>query len=151
MDCVLKLNELGWSPDTQLLLWFPSFETRRKKTWLCCMLTTKAQIDQPAHPRSLVSAFVIRNFESVLAKFVTRKTQYFSQVSVDEQACVSLTGGSDTEETFSRDYVRSGPAIRKGLAALMPYEKAMMSFPPNFVASHLCLGFLLSDWFNVIY
>ena len=78
------------------------------------------------------------------------KFQYFTRVFVDEQACLSLTGGSDTEETFSRDYVRSGPASRKRLAALMPYEKAMMSFQPNIVASHLCLGFLLSDWFNVI-
>ena len=41
--------------------------------------------DQPAHPHSLVSDFVIRFMESIISKLTTSKFSFFSLVSVTEE------------------------------------------------------------------
>ena len=50
---------------------------RRKKTWLQWFANNK-DADQPAHPRSLISAFVIRLFESVKKDLLRAKFQFQS-------------------------------------------------------------------------
>ena len=49
---------------------------RREKTCLCGFANTKGA-DQPAHPRSLISAFVIRFLESSICKLATGKISIF--------------------------------------------------------------------------
>ena len=40
-------------------------------------VANNAGADQPAHPRSLISAFVIRCLESTISKLATSKTSIF--------------------------------------------------------------------------
>ena len=47
--------------------------------------------DQPAHPRSLISAFVIRFVESIICKFATGEFSIFKLVSVPEENGLKLT------------------------------------------------------------
>ena len=54
--------------------------------------------DQPAHPRSLISAFVVRCLDSVMS--VISVTML---ASVAEQAGLSLTWSQTPEDTFSHD------------------------------------------------
>ena len=56
--------------------------------------------DQPAHPRSLISAFVIRLLESVISTLATNKFSSFKLVSVAEQTGLSLTLSETTKTGF---------------------------------------------------
>ena len=47
--------------------------------------------DQPAHPRSLISTFVVRCLDSMLCILALSKVSRFKLVSVAEQACLNLT------------------------------------------------------------
>ena len=47
--------------------------------------------DQPAHSRSLISAFVIRFLESTVCKLTTGKISFFYLVSVAENTGLNLT------------------------------------------------------------
>ena len=47
--------------------------------------------DQPAHPRSLISAFVNHFLECIISRLSTSKFSYFLLVSVAEQAGLNLT------------------------------------------------------------
>ena len=47
--------------------------------------------DQPAHPRSLISVFVIRFLESIISRLATSEISIFQLVSVAEQAGLNLT------------------------------------------------------------
>ena len=46
--------------------------------------------DQPAHPHSLISAFVIRFLESIISKLATNEILSFLLVSVAEETGLSL-------------------------------------------------------------
>ena len=46
--------------------------------------------DQPAHPRSLISAFIIRFLESTISKLDTSEISNFLLVSVAEVTCFGL-------------------------------------------------------------
>ena len=46
--------------------------------------------DQPAHPRSLISAFVIRFLERIIFKFATSEISTFELVSVAEETDLKL-------------------------------------------------------------
>ena len=46
--------------------------------------------DQPAHPRSLISAFVIRLLKSIISRLDTREISIFQLVSVVEQTGLHL-------------------------------------------------------------
>ena len=54
--------------------------------------------DQPAHLRSLISAFVIRSLESFISKFAKREISTFDPVSVAEQAGLGMIL-SETQKT----------------------------------------------------
>ena len=54
--------------------------------------------DQPAHPCSLISAFVVRCLDSVIHTLLKSKL-----ASVTEQAGLSLTWSQIPEDRFSRD------------------------------------------------
>ena len=70
---------------------------RREKTCLRDWRTTNAH-RQPAHPRNLISAFVIRLLKGIISNFVTARILLFSLVSVAEQAglCLTLSHTSKT-------------------------------------------------------
>ena len=56
--------------------------------------------DQPAHPRSLISAFVIRFFESIISRLATSKISIFELVFVVEQVGLNHTLSETPETNF---------------------------------------------------
>ena len=59
--------------------------------------------DQPTHPRSLISAFVVRCLDSVMSLVSITKIVSLMLASVAEQASLSLTWSETPEDTFSHD------------------------------------------------
>ena len=59
--------------------------------------------DQPAHPRSLISAFVVRSSDSVISLVSRSEISRFQQVAVAEQAGLNVTWSQTPEDTFSLD------------------------------------------------
>ena len=59
--------------------------------------------DQPAHRRSLISAFVVHCLDSVMSLVSVSKISSLMLASVVEQASLSLTWSETREDTFSRD------------------------------------------------
>ena len=59
--------------------------------------------DQPAHPYSLISAFVVRCLDSVMSLVSVTKISSLMLASVAEQASLSLAWSETPEDTFSRD------------------------------------------------
>ena len=47
--------------------------------------------DQPVHPPSLISTFVVRNLDNMVSTLAKAKISRLKQVSVSEQARLSLT------------------------------------------------------------
>ena len=62
---------------------------QREKTCLRG-LANNTGADQPAHPRSLISAFVIRVLESTISKLATSEISVFKLVSVASTTGFSL-------------------------------------------------------------
>ena len=58
---------------------------------------------QAAHPRSLISTFVVRCLDSMICILAISKVSRFKLASVAEQACLNLTWSKIPEDTFSRD------------------------------------------------
>ena len=59
--------------------------------------------DQPVHPRSLLSTFVLRCLDSMICTTALSKVSRFYIVSVAEQAGLNLTWSKIPEDTFSCD------------------------------------------------
>ena len=59
--------------------------------------------DQPVHPRSLISAFVVRCLDSIIPILAASRISRLYLVPVVEQASLSLTWSQIPEDTFSRD------------------------------------------------
>ena len=59
--------------------------------------------DQPAHPRNLISAFVVRCLDSVMSLVSVTKISSLMQASVAEQASLSLTWSETPKDMFSHD------------------------------------------------
>ena len=59
--------------------------------------------DQPAHPCSLISAFVVRCLDSVISLVSVTKISSLMLASVAEQAGLSLTWSETPEDTFCHD------------------------------------------------
>ena len=57
--------------------------------------------DQPAHQRSLTSAFVVRCLDSVMSLVSVTKISRLMLSSVAKQASLSLTWSETPEDTFS--------------------------------------------------
>ena len=64
--------------------------------------------DQPAHPRSLISTFVVCCLDSMIRILALAKVSRFKLVSVAEQAGLNLTWSKIPEYTFSRDEAHMG-------------------------------------------
>ena len=81
----------------------------RKKKWAgrvktCFMsYSNNKDADQPAHPRSLISAFVIPYLDSVMSLVSVTEISSLMLASVAEQASFSLTWSETPEDTFSHD------------------------------------------------
>ena len=59
--------------------------------------------DQPAHLRSLISAFVVRFLDSVMSLVSVTKISSLKLASVAVQGSMSLTWSETPEDTFSHD------------------------------------------------
>ena len=59
--------------------------------------------DQPAHPRSLISAFVVRPLDSIIALVSRSEISRLKLVPVAEQAGLNVTRSQTSEDTFSLD------------------------------------------------
>ena len=59
--------------------------------------------DQPAHSRSLISAFVVRSLDSIISLVSRSEISRFELVSVAEQAGLNLNWSQTPEDTFSLD------------------------------------------------
>ena len=58
--------------------------------------------DQPAHLRRLISAFVIRLFETIIPRLASSAISIFWLVSVAEEAGLNLTCRKPLRQVFSR-------------------------------------------------
>ena len=77
-------------------------EPGREKTCLMSYANNKGA-DQPAHPRSLISAFIVRCLDSVMSLVSVTEISSLMLASVAEQASLSLTWSETPEDTFSHD------------------------------------------------
>ena len=59
--------------------------------------------DQPAHPRSLISTFVVRCLDSVMSLVSVTKISSLMLASVAEQVGLSLTWSETPKDTFFHD------------------------------------------------
>ena len=59
--------------------------------------------DQPAHPRSLISIFVVRCLDRMICILAISKGSRFQLASVAEQAGLNLSWSKIPEDTFSLD------------------------------------------------
>ena len=59
--------------------------------------------DQPAHPRSLISTFVVHCLDSVVSLVSVNKIPSLMIASVAEQASLSQTWSETPEDMFSHD------------------------------------------------
>ena len=59
--------------------------------------------DQPAHLRSLISAFIVHYLDSVISLVSVAKISSLMLASVAEQGGLSLTWSETPEDTFSHD------------------------------------------------
>ena len=78
------------------------YEAGHEKTCLMSFANNKGA-DQPAHPRSPISAFVFRCLYSVMSLVSVTKISSLMLASVAEQASLSLTWSETPEYTFSHD------------------------------------------------
>ena len=82
-------------------------ENRRTMPWIGpqrkkpCLreFVNNEDADQPAHPRSLVSAFVIRLLESIISRLPTSENSIFYLVSIPEQVDLRPRRQSETSKT----------------------------------------------------
>ena len=77
-------------------------EPGHEKTCLMPYANNKGT-DQTAHPRSLISAFVVRCPDSVVPTLAKSKISRLELVSIGEKAGLNLTWSQTHEDTFSRD------------------------------------------------
>ena len=74
-------------------------------------LTNNTGADQPAHPRRLISAFVIRFLESIISKLATGEISIFYLVSVAGETCLNIVLSETPKTGFvaSRLIIMSQP------------------------------------------
>ena len=59
--------------------------------------------DQPAHPRILISVFVIRLLKRIISRLATSEISLFYLESVAEETVFETSFGGNPEDRFSRD------------------------------------------------
>ena len=67
---------------------------------------TNKGADQPAHPRSLISAFVVRYLDSIILLVSISEISSLYLASVAEQAGLSFTWSQTPEDPFSHDWAQ---------------------------------------------
>ena len=72
------------------------------KTYLVPYANNKGA-DQPVHPRSLISTFVVRCLDSMICILAIAKVSRFKLGSVADQVSLNLTWSKIPEDPFSRD------------------------------------------------
>ena len=82
--------------------------------------------DQPAHPHSLISVFVVRCLDSVMSLVSVTKISSLMLASVAEQASLSLTWLETPEDTFSHDEAQM---LFMYSADVVPYTPVTSSCP----------------------
>ena len=82
---------------------FPkTYEPGHEKMCLMSYANNKGA-DQPAHLRSLISAFVVRCLDSVMSLVSVIKISSLMIASVAEQASLSMTWSETPKDTFSHE------------------------------------------------
>ena len=81
-----------------------TYGPQREKTCLWGFANNKGA-DQPAHPHSLISAFVIHLLKSIISRLATSEISLFYLVSVAEETCLSLA----LSETPKTGFLTSSP------------------------------------------
>ena len=86
-----KVSSLD-SWDTELEpLWLQQVPIGPRREKICLWrVANNTGADQPAHPRSLISAFAIRLLESIISRLATGNISIFKLVSIDEGTGLSL-------------------------------------------------------------
>ena len=74
---------------------------RREKTCLRWFANNKGA-DQPAHPRSLISAFVIHLSKSIISRLITSEISIFQLVSEAEETGLKLACRKPRRQVFSQ-------------------------------------------------
>ena len=72
---------------------------------------TNKSADQPAHPRSIISAFVVRCVYDLISKLVKPKIARLHLVSIVEHVGLSLTLSQTPEGRFSCDVAHLEKAV----------------------------------------
>ena len=89
--------------------------------------------DQPTHPRSLFSAFVIHLLGSIISKLSTSEISIFQLVSATEETGLSLA----FSETLKTGFVASRPSLK-----IAEVVKCRNQTPPIYqifgIANYLC-------------
>ena len=93
------------------------FEPGHEKTCLLSYANNKGA-DQPALPRSLISAFVVRCLDSLMSLDSVTKISSFMLASVAEQASLSLIWSETPEDMFSHDKAHLNLGIQLTLCIL---------------------------------
>ena len=83
-------------------MWENAFEPGHEKTCLMSYANNKGA-DQPVHPRSLISVFVVRCLNSVMSLVSVTNISSLMLATVAEQSSLSLTSSETREDTFSHD------------------------------------------------
>ena len=87
--------------NSRLKLIFNTNEPGHEKT--CCMsYANNKDADQPVHPRSMISAFVVRCLESVMSLVSVTKISSLMLASVAAQDSLCLAWSETPEDTFCR-------------------------------------------------
>ena len=90
---------------------------------VCVSYANNKVADQPAHPRSLISAFVVRCLDSVMSLVSVTKISSLMLASVAEQASLSLTWSETPEDTFSHVVAHVYRSCLCAVIYLLNYKK----------------------------
>ena len=93
------------------------FEMSHVMRKLVLAICEQQSTDQPAHPRSLISTFVVRYWDSIIPYFAKYKISRLYLVSIAEQASLSLTWLETLKTDFLMTRLKCFSAIYRLLMA----------------------------------
>ena len=99
--CIKRLN-LDTFLWLEFQIKFNTFEPGHEKTCLMSYANNEGA-DQPAHPRSLSGAFVVRCLDSIISLDSIAKISSLQLAPVAAQACLCLVWSETPEDTFCHD------------------------------------------------
>ena len=85
----------------KVIIWWNTCEPGHEKMCLVSYANNKGT-DQPAHPRSPISAFVVHCLDSIISLDSIAEISRLQLASIAEQASLSLTWSETPEDTFCR-------------------------------------------------